>query len=205
MLDICFIKYPMIRKAYMGVTQNKESTTSEVTQERQRKLKSLMDVMEMKMRIARMKDEEDMMMFMLSELGDDGLSWFVGLDEKPTTVQEMKEAIIRKWDAELAWKQLSEKEKAEKMRIQERIEQEVAKRVQCEMEKMVFARRERMKNPSYATRRRNIVLDVICYKCGKNGHIARGCRMNFKEKSDNKKDFEYSSIKYNNSSINELN
>jgi hypothetical protein len=57
-------------------------------------------MLELKMRIGKVVQEEEKMMYALSEMGEEGLEWYVGLESKPTIWEELKTLIVEKWDLE---------------------------------------------------------------------------------------------------------
>jgi hypothetical protein len=78
------ISTPPINKDHnMGAVQSNNVTTRGVTStiESAKKL----DLLELRMRIMKVNEDEEKMMFAFSELGLEGQEWYVELTEKPQT------------------------------------------------------------------------------------------------------------------------
>jgi hypothetical protein len=78
----------MVWNNHMGAVQLTTTATRAAVSARTSAKK--MAILEMKLRIGKIVDEEERMMFAVSEMGEAGIEWFVALEEKPANWEEMK-------------------------------------------------------------------------------------------------------------------
>jgi hypothetical protein len=183
----------MVVKDNMVEIENEVVATSGATDARKSVTK--MQLMELKMRISKCV-EEDKMMFAVKELGCDGLEWFVGLEKKPSTWEEMKKMLFVKFEEDEAIARKNDEEIKRDLEIKKKVEEEVMKRLN---EVKFMYKSNNMRNISETRNKSNKINngeEIKCYKCGMSGHIAIGCRIKRRSNRQgddnlNKKEFDY--------------
>jgi hypothetical protein len=150
----------------------------------------------MKLRIGKVVDGEERIMFALSEMGEAGVEWFVSLEEKPENWEEMKKLLIKKWNEEEEMEMKSEEEKRREEILKNIIEQEVEKRMEKLKPAVMMRSAGKVVNEYGRNEKWNRTTEEAkCYRCGELGHVRKGCRkkLGYKDK-ENKEEQDYSYV-----------
>lgn len=124
------------------------------------------EILELKLKVAKIEGEEEKILFCLDCLGKQGYEWYKKLGVKPQTWEEMKGKL--KEEEKLRDEELKKIEEKKQMEV------EIALRVEKEVRRAsIELYRRRSENKGYKQVERG---DIVCHRCNKSGHVAKWCK-----------------------------
>lgn len=161
--------------------ENKTQRTSGLGQTKR------MQILELKMKVEAIEDDEKKMLFALRNLGEDGYEWYIDLEQKPENWCQMKDMLNAKWKYDDEKKLLEERRKLMEVEIEKRVEELIKEKMERYAE--VVNSGNRMGSTRRPVMKRNNE-EVVCYKCNRIGHYARGCGFaNSRENNKSTRDY----------------
>lgn len=87
------------------------------------------EILELKMKVNGIEEDEKKMLFALGELGDEGYEWCVNLDNKPSSRSQMKELLTSKWKFESEMMAIEQRRKAMEIDIEKNVNDMISQKM----------------------------------------------------------------------------